>query len=275
MKKERNSITNEEEVTVYSIVEECVSPVYIPVIHGIEVWNTILPNAYTNYMKEWKNKVVELTKHSKGGMVVPFEVRFDPNKGRALYAKEDIKKGTLVWTSSHSHNFHGEKDYLAFLKYLPHNLQCDTILWTYPVIGSTTTVVIAFDEGNYINDSPDSYNVHETVAMYNIKEGEELLEDYSQFIALDGEVAWFDQLREKAFGKYNYTQQGSPPNLRAQNKSETLFSGDNSLFHELMHDDSPNVGRTVTSLYALLLIVVIVKCRKGFSNLWSRKYHGH
>jgi hypothetical protein len=230
-------------------------------------------------MKEWKNEVVELTNHSEGGMVVPFEVRYDPDKGRALYAKEDIEKGTVVWTSSHDHNFDEEEDYLAFLKYLPHNLQCDIILWTYPNVDTTTTVTIGFDEGNYMNDGgPGSRRNNlfsDTTAIYNIKAGEELMQDYSEFIALDGEVAWFDQLRERAFGKYNYTQQGSPPNLRAQNKNETVMSGDYSLFHELMQDASPNVGRTTTSMCALLLIVVIVKSSKGFSKYWSRKYHGH
>jgi hypothetical protein len=267
---------------VYSMVEECTSPVYIPVIHEIEVWNTILPDAYTNYMKEWKNKIAKLTKHSKGGVVVPFEVRFDPNKGRALYAKEDIKKGTLVWTSSHSHNFHGEKDYLAFLKYLPHNLQCEIMLWTYPIVHTTSKVTIAFDEGNYINDGgPGSrtnnvYSDSTATAIYNIKAGEELMQDYSDFIDLDHEVEWFDQLRERAFGKYSYSLQGAPPTLRAQNKSENVLSGDNSPLHDRRVDDvSPTVGRTMLSIYTLLFIVVIVKSSKGCSKFWSRKYHGH
>jgi hypothetical protein len=271
-----NSIANEEKVTVYSIVEECISSVYVPVIHGIEVWKTILPDAYTNYMKEWKNEAVELKDYSEGGMVVPFEVRYDPNKGRALYAKEDIEEGTVVWTSSHSHNFYEEEDYLAFLKYLPHNLQCDIILWTYPIAETTTKVAIAFDEGNYINDGgPESirnnvYSYSTATAMYDIKAGEELLQDYSEFIDLDREVEWFDQLRESAFGKHNYTLQGSPLTLRAQDKIETVFSDDNSLLHDPKHGASPDVGRILVSISAPLFIVVILKYSKGFSKFWSR-----
>jgi hypothetical protein len=276
---EMNNPANEEKVKKYSIVEECTSPVYIPVIHGIEVWNTTLPNAYTKYMEEWKNEVVELTEYSKGGMVVPFEVRYDPNKGRALFTTVDIEKDTKVWTSTHSHNFDKEVDYLAFLKYLPHNLQCDIILWTYPIFDSTTTVALGLDEGNYMNDGgpgSKSNNLNtDSTALYHIKAGEELMLDYSEFIPFDHEVAWYDQLREKVFGKYNYTQQGSPPTLRAQNKNETVFVGDNSPFHDLKHDASPIVRHTMTSIYALLLVVVILKSTKGLSKLWSKKYHGH
>jgi hypothetical protein len=133
MENEMSSITKAEKVTLYNIVEDCTSPVHIPVIHEVEVWNNVLPNAYTKYMDEWKNKFVNLRDYSEGGMVVPFEVRDDPNKGRGLYAKSNIKNGTKVWTPAHFHYFNGKEDFLAFLMYLPHNLQCDIILWTYPV----------------------------------------------------------------------------------------------------------------------------------------------
>jgi hypothetical protein len=81
---------------VYSIVEDCPSSGYRPIIHGDELWKTILPNAYKQYKKTRSNSHVKLKKHSVGGMLVPFEVRNDPVKGRGLYAIEDIPKGTQV-----------------------------------------------------------------------------------------------------------------------------------------------------------------------------------
>jgi hypothetical protein len=278
-----NSNTKESIVPANSIVERCISPVYRPIIHGDEVWNTILPDAYTKYMKEWKNKVVSLKKHSEGGMVVPFEVQDDPAKGRGLYATKDIKKGTRVWTSAHFHYFNSEEDFLEFLKYLPHNLQCEIILWTYPVADTTSQVAIPFDEGVYMNDggpgsSRNNIESYTTTAIYDIKAGEELLQDYTDFIDLDHEVAWFDQLRERAFGRYNYTQQGAPPSLEQHNKNNVVHSGNNLVFHEFMHDTQPILGRAVTSIKsgcALLIVLVILKTSLGLSKVWSRKHHGH
>jgi hypothetical protein len=276
---EMSSSTKEEIAPVGTIVDSCTSPVYRPVIHGIELWNTILPDAYTKYLKEWKNENISLTKHSEGGVVVPFEVRDDPNKGRGLYATKDIKRGTRVWTPEHFHYIDGEEDYLAFLKYLPHNLQCEIILWTYPLAGTTTEVAITLDEGAYMNDGgPGSSRNNldsETYAKYDIKAGDELLQDYSLYIYLDHEIVWFDDLRERAFGSYNYTQQGAPPTLRQQNENKKAFEGQGELLHD---QTTQHILRSANTSFesgvALLSFVVILRTSQGLSRLWRRKYHG-
>lgn len=211
----------------FSIVDDCASPssVYRPIVHPKEVWEVTLPTAYRRYMKQFHSESADLEDYSVGGMVVPFEVRYDPDKGRGLYAAEDIKKGTRVWDESHFHWFDKDEDYLAFLRYLPPTLQCDIILWTYPAKGSTTEVAIPFDEGVYMNDGgPGSSrnNVSaNTVTLRDIKAGEELVQDYTKFIDLDNEVQWFAELRERVFGKHHYTQQGAPPSLRQNNNENT------------------------------------------------------
>ncbi|KAG7341504.1 SET methyltransferase domain containing protein [Nitzschia inconspicua] len=278
----------DDKVQVYSIVEDCASAGYRPIIHSKELWETTLPNAFTHYMKKHRKKNVKLSKHSEGGMVVPFEVRDDPEKGRGLYATADIPKGTQVWTSSHFHHFKREQDFLAFLQYLPHNVQCDVILWTYPEADSTTEVAIPFDEGVYMNDGgPGSSrnNVDsQTVALRDIKAGEELMQDYTEFIDLENEVKWFAKLRQRAFGNYAYTQQGAPPNLKKEeNRPES------HLFETLLHDSATVTGHmpneadlaiwNVLFGLSILLIICFTKFKRGrgqgLSIFSSNKVHGY
>jgi hypothetical protein len=92
------------------------------------------------------------------------------------------------------------------------------------VANTASKVAIPFDEGVYMNDGGPGSSTNnvdsETVALRDIKAGDEILQDYTEFIDLDNEVEWFAKLRERAFGKYHYTQQGAPPML-AHERDET------------------------------------------------------
>jgi hypothetical protein len=122
----------------------------------------------------------------------------------------------------------------------------------------------------------DSYS---TTAKYDIKAGEELLQDYTEFIDLDHEVAWFDHLRERVFGKYSYTQQGAPSTLRSQPKIETVFIGSNTEFQDLKDDASHTAGTIITNRQqygiALFLFLVLLKSSQGVSKFWSSIHRDH
>jgi hypothetical protein len=203
-----------EAIPKYPITEECInSP---RVIHEEHVFAVTLRDAI------WQSKLDlgqvmpdYLLEEFESGMLVPYQVHNDPLHGRGLYATEDVPAHTKVWDGE-VQDWYSIEEFEAFLQYLPPQLQCDVIMWAYPALGSDTEVLMAMDQGSYMNDggtkgNGSSINASDTTALRLIQAGEEMVEDYSTYVDMDGRVQWFHQLRAKVFGEGAYTQQGAPP----------------------------------------------------------------
>lgn len=83
---------------------------------------------------------------------------------------------------------------------LDHDLQCDALLWAY-VEKQEGYVSLALDEGSFVNhgETEDVINLDsDCYALRDIKVGEELLENYTEFIGFN-ELKWFDEIRGKAW----------------------------------------------------------------------------
>lgn len=89
-----------------------------------------------------------------------------------------------------------------FLQELDHDLQCDALLWAY-VEKDTNYVALALDPASFVNhgESEDVINLDkDCYALRDIEIGEELLEDYSDFIGFsDNRVEWFHRIRGVAW----------------------------------------------------------------------------
>ena len=102
---------------------------------------------YDTFPKEFRNS----------GLSTSTEVRILPLVGRAVFATEDIAKGTAVWTSTNSAEFRGGDAFREFVKELSkYDLEaaCDSLVWSYLVQVSSNeyAVCIDMDEGGLFND---------------------------------------------------------------------------------------------------------------------------
>ena len=124
------------------------------------------------------------------GMQVPYEVK-DSEFGKGVFAKQNIKKGTLVWKFVRGVNvrsFKGPKATRDYLKSLKNNKEQKE--WLDHCYHSGGTVNDVLDDGRLFNhaagkkattspgagDDPLS-----SYAIKNIKAGEEILEDYGAY----------------------------------------------------------------------------------------------
>ena len=104
---------------------------------------------------------------------------------------------------------------------LDHDLQCDALLWAY-VEKDTNYVALALDPASFVNhgENEDVINLDgNCYALWDIEIGEELLEDYSDFIGFsDNQVEWFHQIRGIA-----WKEQG--PSTRSHSAEEYNLIG--------------------------------------------------
>ena len=195
----------------YSFTHDCTnSPRRL---HGQEVFEGILRDALRQSKFDLGLPMPDfLNTPFENGMQVPYEVKDDPVHGRGIYATQEIPPDLRIWNGDLA-TFSSDFELVAFLRYLPHELQCDVILWAYPKKNSDRTVLLAMDEGSYMNDGGAKHancgGEHMTSKRY-IEAGEELLEDYSTYIDFEGKVEWFHGFRQAAFGNGEYTDQGAP-----------------------------------------------------------------
>jgi hypothetical protein len=155
-------------------------------------------------------------RHQPDAWFVPIEVRYEPIKGRGVYAKEFIPKGTVVWTpDKNTAEFPTKDDYRRFLDYLwthfndrpdlnRKQLVCDAFMWLDQIKASPAenhyTSCMGFDESSMINTvkpgnlrpnwstnlsmTPDSgYGCQEGKLMTkrDIQPGEELRISYDRY----------------------------------------------------------------------------------------------
>lgn len=105
-----------------------------------------------------------------------------PNAGNGLYANQDISKGTLIWQL----NLIDKIIPVGILIHLSGQERTYLNKYAYK---SGENLILCSDDAKYINHSINP-NLEDyidpkfgsvTVAKYDIKEGEELLSDYSNF----------------------------------------------------------------------------------------------
>ena len=169
-------------------------------IHPPDVYRRILPRAVLESKLDLQQP---FSFEPNGGMLVPFEVKYSDERGRGVYATEEIEAGTVIWKTTHEYHFHDADSFTAFLKYLPPSLQCDVILWAYPAVVDGLEFVIApLDEGGYINhgDTKEVVNVDRGItSTRTIHPGDEILQDYCD-LGVHLSVEWFDELMYQAWG---------------------------------------------------------------------------
>jgi hypothetical protein len=163
---------------------------------------------YDNFPKEFR----------KTGMTVPSEIRVAPFVGRGIYATEDIAKGTHIWSTTNTAEFHSGnayREYVIKLANMNKEAACDAITWSYLVKKNSDefAICIDMDEGGLFNDI-DEY-IEENVAfikddddhhgcssrsMHAIRDipaGEELRVFYGDFV-----YEKWNQLGVCAWGEY-------------------------------------------------------------------------
>jgi len=188
----------------YPIVKDCATSNYPRLMHGEETWR-YLQRVYRETKHPDRKYEADDGPHT--GMQIPFYIRDDGPRGRSLYAAVDIPKGTQVWKPKNTASFDTRDQFVSFLTRLPHDLQCDILLWAY-VAKDYEHVEVVLDEASFVNhgDSPELLNLDtKDYTTRDIKAGEELLEDYTKFIGMN-EVKWFDKIRSAAWDDHQSTQ---------------------------------------------------------------------
>lgn len=144
------------------------------------------------------------------GFVIPVEVRQAPgNKGRGLFATQDIPRGERIWNSSNqTAMFDNAEDYKTFLELLLSDVACDVIQWAYvyAISGNMrdTRICVDLDDMTFVNqiiylherldagclpEWEDRYpgGCEDNVfALRDIQADDEILVDYQEFAIQDG-----------------------------------------------------------------------------------------
>eukprot|EP00005_Dracoamoeba_jomungandri_P004401 CAMPEP_0174249934 /NCGR_PEP_ID=MMETSP0439-20130205/253_1 /TAXON_ID=0 /ORGANISM="Stereomyxa ramosa, Strain Chinc5" /LENGTH=163 /DNA_ID=CAMNT_0015329879 /DNA_START=84 /DNA_END=575 /DNA_ORIENTATION=+ len=152
--------------------------------------------------------------------LVEVEIRESPMHGKGVFAKQDIKKGTIVWRFSPETCKIVPVEELE--KFNPTTEEEEEelfgMLWYGYLNEKTYSWFIAFDGSQYTNHStepnigyPEESSSHPDreveeevcIALEDIKEGEEFTADYRAFGCIhDGRV--MKLLRERCLGGYEF-----------------------------------------------------------------------
>jgi hypothetical protein len=124
----------------------------------------------------------------------PYYAKLSPGKGRGVFASRDIKKGEIVHDGTKSDVvFPDATSFRRFMFALPREMACDASEWIFtqrfeqdgPMrIVSSLNIAILMNEGNNqteVNVEPENDYSSVLRAMRDIKEGEEILMDYSDY----------------------------------------------------------------------------------------------
>lgn len=149
-----------------------------------------------------------LSTNRPNGFRIDYEIQQHPQQGRGVFAKQDIAEDTQVWTAGQHAKFEDERKFRNFMAKLPYHLQCDVLLWAYPM---GKAAYCELDDGSFINHSTKQSEINLSgngKAKRAIKKGEQLLMNYDNFITY-GTCPWFDEIRSAAWNdqtiKQNYT----------------------------------------------------------------------
>ncbi len=185
--------------TLGGSIADCATSDYPRVMHPRKTWK-FLQDAYA---KSQGTVYSHVDPHH--GFLIPFEIKDDGPRGRSVYTTEAIPKGTNLYNSRNIARFRKESDLTKFLRFLPHDLKCDVLLWAW---GTSSGASLRLDEGSFIHRERKSELIthRNNKALRDILPGEELLEDYGAFVHTDG--GWFGELRARSWGDLKSTEKG-------------------------------------------------------------------
>ena len=174
---------------------------------------------------------------SSGSFHVPIEIRTSPGKGRGMFAKTDIPKGTMVWSNRYTARFN-ECQVRQFFDLISEEDACNTIMWAYlnnfytDDNDGSYEMSLDMDECVYVNQAPspqdrnleNRFVMEDTVAseterpdkrqrripgnygMFaerDIPAGSELLIDYGQ-IHKFAAAYWYEKMNFQSRGLWHY-----------------------------------------------------------------------
>ena len=184
------------------------------------IYNQVIAETQDNEQLKQESSIPP--KFDKNGFQFPIEIKFQPEVGRGVHATTDIPKGSLLYLSTNNGAFYEGQTFRNFLKALPSNLACDILIWAFvrwvsleSWVNDKHMVCVDLDEGSFINsanDRDDDYNMAlgndegkfyfdctdeekewlwegckmKFFASRDIKAGEEIRADYSDFVEYDG-----------------------------------------------------------------------------------------
>ena len=156
-------------------------------VHTPETWKKIR-QTYIDVMGSEASITTE--KLDGNGFQVPIEVKITEEKGRGVYAKEFIPKGTKVYDQhAYTAMFYTGERFRKFLELIDQDLACDVLIWAYVEYKDELTkdqLILAFDmdEASFTNGAVHRSEINvdvDYVAKRDIPPGEELIESYDDF----------------------------------------------------------------------------------------------
>lgn len=161
-------------------------------IHTPETW-TKLRQVYLDVMGT--NASITEAQLTGNSFLVPIQVQITEGKGRGVYAKEFIPKGTKIYESHvYTAMFYTGERFRKFLELIDIDLACDVLIWAYVEWKDDDLedqLILAFDidEGSFTNGAMHRSEINvnvDYVAARDIQPGEELIESYDDFSIADG-----------------------------------------------------------------------------------------
>ena len=201
----------------HPLPDDCATSNYPRLIHKEETWRFLQTVFFeqTYARKSYHYRLFARNKHLwYSGVDDNYVEARDggDGRGRGMYAIKDIPAGTKVWYFRlewvvNDGYWDTKEKLINFLERLPHDLQCDVILWAYASVSVRKGTMGKFvecnlDEASFFNhaERPELVNIVHNVAVRDIKKGEELLMDYGSFMAMGEEsIPWWDEIRSRAW----------------------------------------------------------------------------
>mmetsp|Transcript_6531 Transcript_6531/g.9495 ORF Transcript_6531/g.9495 Transcript_6531/m.9495 type:complete len:228 (+) Transcript_6531:120-803(+) len=186
-------------------VTGCAQSNYPRQIYNKTTWE-FLAESYRHSVPEHKRTIESSL---EDGFELPYEVRDAPEKGRGVYVISPIRRGDLIYSGYQHAEFDDEHSFRKFLAQLPFALQCEILLWAYPMRSPDGGYVVSveLDDGSFINhgNSDREINAFENdeicdgmCALRDIEVGEQICMNYTEFISFNS-LDWFDEIRSMAW----------------------------------------------------------------------------
>mmetsp|Transcript_15804 Transcript_15804/g.23264 ORF Transcript_15804/g.23264 Transcript_15804/m.23264 type:complete len:248 (+) Transcript_15804:151-894(+) len=179
------------------VVTGCAQSNYPKLIYNETTWKS-LRRSYRKAVEK-KSTINPDDDDPRSGFRVPYEVRHSPIRGRSIFVTKPVKRGKLLWRGDYDAAFTSAVTLRRFLEMLPWELQCEILLWAYPVEGGEAHV--ALDAGSFVNHGETIEQINfgpNDRAVRDIDAGEEILMNYTEFIEYDSN-SWFDDIRAAAW----------------------------------------------------------------------------